>query len=443
MKIQDREIDLSFEQKIISRFIPACLIICLVFSLGLFLTRPIPHGHRYDLALKLTIELMIVWMVFSYEPHWLSRKTLIVLILIVGIGLGVYQLKTIKSDPEIIETYRSVFKDLEEGRNPYTSGQIYHRNEANQVVYQNFNYPPMELYPYWLFYRMFRVWNPQSLTLFLIILQLLAGIILILTFRRIRPFYLLAFLPLLVFSEIKTNPAMTMLSVSIFMALLFRQETRPSTLNRYLIAVVIGFGLLTKFLFIPLAGVYYFLQLDFRSWKNSLKVISEGFVSLLVAWLLMLPFGPWNVIKSTILFNLNLGERNIYTTFYPNVLSGFFYLIKKPELYPLVAVVIMVAAVLLATRLKPFSAMLLSGIAFLLVSPTPEPQYFGTMLLLALAAKMMEIYSKPDYIFSHQLFVGDNPRNSRPNTFLVSCSQCKNFYRLSFCLPEIQRSGEK
>jgi len=394
----------ELEQKIIYRFVPAVFLLCLLFSLMLFLTRPIPHGHRYDLALKLSIELFAIWLVFSFEPRRLSMKLVIALILMAGIILGCYQLKTINPDPEIIETYKSVFKDLEEGRNPYTSGRIYHRDEAGQVVYQNFNYPPMELYPYWLFYRIFRVWNQRHLTVFLISLQFLAGLVLVLTFRKIRLSYLLAFWPLLVFSEIKTNPAMTMLTVSVFIALLYHQETKPSVLNRYLTAMVIGLGLLTKFLVIPLAAAYYFLRLDFRRWKNFFQVVSEGLVSIFVALVLMLPFGPWKVIKSTILFNLNLGERNIYTTFYPNVLSGFFYLIKKPGIYPYAAVLIMIVAVLLASRLKLFSAMLLSGMAFLLVSPTPEPQYFGTMLLLAIAAKMMEIYLKPDYTYL--------PRNS-------------------------------
>jgi hypothetical protein len=402
MKEELRENLIDLERKIIVRLVPAILLICLLFSLLLFLTRPIPHGHRYDLALKLTIELFLVWAIFAYEPYWLGKKTLIALILVAGIGLGIYQLKTIKTDPEIIETYKSVFQDLEEGRNPYTSGRIYHRDEFGQGIYQNFNYPPLELYPYWFFYRLIRVWNPLSLTLFLISLQLLAGLILVLTFRKISALYLLAFLPLLVFSEIKTNPAMTMLAVSVFLALLFHQENSPSTASRYLIAVLVGLGALTKFLFIPLAFVYYFLRLDVRRWKNFLRVVSESLISVLVALALMLPFGPWNVIKSTILFNLDLGERNLYTTFYPNVLSGFFFLIKKPEIYPYAAVLIMVMAVLLATRLKLFSAMLLSGIIFLLVSPTPEPQYFGTMLLLALGAKMMEIYFKPQYAYLHK-----------------------------------------
>jgi hypothetical protein len=39
--------------------------------------------------------------------------------------------------------------------------------------------------------------------------------------------------------------------------------------------------------------------------------------------------------------------------------------------------------------------MLFIGLVFLFVSPTPEPQYFGTMLLLALGAKLWEMEDHP------------------------------------------------
>ncbi|MDY0231416.1 MAG: hypothetical protein RBR88_02920 [Candidatus Saccharicenans sp.] len=374
------------------------LLACLIFALVLFLTRPIAHGYRYDLVLKLTIELLLVWLIFSSDPGWLSKRGIIIVILIAGLALAFYQLSTINPEAEVIESYNTVFKDLEEGRNPYTSGRIYHRDESGQVVYQNFNYFPLELYPYWFFYRVFKVWNMQALSLLLISLQFLAVLIMVLTFRKIKKSYFLVFLPLIVFSEIKTTAAMTMLMLAIFVALLFAQERTPSTPKRLLLAVVIGLGLLTKFLFIPIAAVYYLQRLDFRSWKNFFQVFSEGLVSIAVALSLMVPFGLSNVIKSTILFNLNLGERNLYTTFYPNILSGVFYLIKLPELYPVAAVVIMIAVVLAVVGLPIFTGIMISIITFLLVSPTPEPQYFGTVLLLALAAKMRELYWQKEIV---------------------------------------------
>lgn len=383
------------EEKLLKYYWPAGLIICLLFSLFLFVARPLPSGHHYELALKLSLELLVVWLIYYLRPEFLNHKLILALILLAGLTLGFYQLTRPRPDPEITRTYESVFKDLEEGRNPYLNGRIYHRNGDGQIVYQNFNYPPLELYPYWLFYRLFHVWTMQSLSLFLMFIQLLAAIILVLTFRSSGHRYLLAFLPLLVFSEITTNPAMNMLLVSIFMALLYRQEKKPSTANRLLLAIVIGLGLSAKFFFIPLAATYYFWQLKLRDFKSWIQVGGQALLSLAVSWLLMLPFGPLNVINSTIFYNLNLGERNTYTTFYPNILSGFFYLIGQPQFYGPAAVLFLLLVILFSPKLSLYTAFLLSGMTFLLIAPTPEPQYFGTLLLLGLASKIIKISTRP------------------------------------------------
>lgn len=383
------------EEKLIKYYWPAGLVVCLLFSLFLFVARPLPSGHHYELALKLSLELLVIWLIYYLRPEFLNHKLILALILLAGLILGFYQLTRPRPDPEITKTYESVFKDLEEGRNPYLNGRIYHRNGDGQTVYQNFNYPPLELYPYWLFYRLFHVWNMQSLSLFLMFIQLLAAIILVLTFRGSGHRYLPAFLPVLVFSEITTNPAMNMLLVSIFMALVSRQERKPSAINRLLLAIVIGLGLSAKFFFIPVAATYYFWQLKLKDFKSWLRVGGQALLSLAVSWLLMLPFGPLNVINSTIFYNLNLGERNTYTAFYPNILSSFFYLIGQPQVYGPVAVLILFLVILSTPKLSLYTAFLLSGMTFLLVAPTPETQYFGTLLLLALASKIIKISTQP------------------------------------------------
>ncbi|MDI6845091.1 MAG: hypothetical protein QME28_03030 [Candidatus Saccharicenans sp.] len=371
------------------------LFSCLLAFL-MFIFKPIAQGHRYDLALKLSIELLAVWLVFICPARWLNKKTVLATVLLTGLALGLFQIKSLKPDREIISTYRSVFQDLEEGRNPYTSGQIYHRDASGQVVYHNFNYPPLELWPYYFFYRIFRRWNEKSLALFLMSLQLLAGLIVVLAFRKIRPFplHLLFFLPLLVFSEIKTNPGMTMLMVSLFILLLSARRKGESLALDIITASVIGLGVLTKFLFSCIAITFYLWQLYTSLKKNSQAELKQTAlmisISFLVALMAILPFGPLNVFKSTILFNLNPGERNLYTTFYPNVLSGPLYLIDKNWLYPPVAIGAFLLALWTVRKMSLFPAMLFVSTVFLLVAPTPEPQYFGTMLLLALAGNVME-----------------------------------------------------
>ncbi len=378
------------------RLITSLLLFSCLLAFLMFIFKPIAQGHRYDLALKLSIELLAVWLVFICPTRWLNKKTVLATVLLAGLALGLFQIKSLKPDREIISTYRSVFQDLEEGRNPYTSGRIYHLDASGQVAYHNFNYPPLELWPYYFFYRMFRHWNEKSLALFLMSLQLLAGLIVVLAFRKIRPFplHLLFSLPLLVFSEIKTNPAMTMLMVSLFILLLSARRKGESPALDIITASVIGLGVLTKFLFSCIAITFYLWRL-YSSWKkNSQEELRRTAlmisISFLVALMATLPFGPLNVFKSTILFNLNPGERNLYTTFYPNVLSGLIYLIEKNWLYPPIAIGAFLLALWTGRKMSLFPAMIFVSMVFLLAAPTPEPQYFGTMLLLALAGNIIE-----------------------------------------------------
>ncbi len=378
------------------KLIISLLLLSFILSLLMFIFKPITQGHRYDLALKLSLELLVVWVVFFSHPRWLGKKGVLAAVLVAGLALGLFQIKSLKPGQEIILTYRTVFQDLEEGRNPYTSGRIYHRNASGEVVYQNFNYPPLEIWPYYYFYRIFRLWDEKRLALFLIFLQGLAGLILVLTFRKNRPFplHLLCFLPLLVFSEIKTNPAMTMLMVALFTLLISIQRKSKSMRLEIITAMVIGLGMMTKFLFSCIAATYYFWLIHSSFKKDSRAELQRiAFmisISFLVALIAMQPFGPLNIIKSTVLFNLNPGVRNLYTTFYPNVLSGLLCLINKNQVYPAVATVIIFLALWISRKMSLFSAMLFVSTVFLLASPTPEPQYFGTMLLLALAGNIME-----------------------------------------------------
>ena len=99
-----------------------------------------------------------------------------------------------------------------------------------------------------------------------------------------------------------------------------------------------------------------------------------------------MPFGLVNIVRETVLFNLELGERAELTTFYPNVLSGLLEWAGASELFPVAAVGAMVVAVLLSARLAPVLAMLLTLTVFMLVAPTPEPQYLPVVILLFLAA---------------------------------------------------------
>ena len=104
----------------------------------------------------------------------------------------------------------------------------------------------------------------------------------------------------------------------------------------------------------------------------------------------MAPFGIMAVLRESFLFNAILDQRAGLTTFYPNVLSGPLQALSEGAIYPVVALLVMAGAVLIAPRLRPFPALLTAAFAFLLAAPTPEPQFLPLVLFLALAARCLE-----------------------------------------------------
>ncbi|HTI32755.1 MAG TPA: hypothetical protein VL422_03695, partial [Miltoncostaea sp.] len=114
-----------------------------------------------------------------------------------------------------------------------------------------------------------------------------------------------------------------------------------------------------------------------------------------VALALCLPFGPASVVRSTVLFNADLGDRATLTTFYPNVLSGLATWAGAERLYPVLATAVLVAAIAASRRMRPVAAMLLAVTAFLLAAPTPEPQYVPMVVLLLLGALVERERERP------------------------------------------------
>jgi len=107
---------------------------------------------------------------------------------------------------------------------------------------------------------------------------------------------------------------------------------------------------------------------------------------ILVALVVMSPFGPVNVFRQTVLFNLVLSDRAPRTTFYPNVLSGVMTWVGAPGAYSVLAVLVLALGVLVAPWMRLLPAMLCGASVLLVVSPTPEPQYVPVIVYLAFAA---------------------------------------------------------
>ncbi len=372
-------------------FVAAAFLSCILLSLLMVVLQPLPHAHFYGMALKLSSFLAGVWFVYRLEPWLVFTKGMRIFVLVTALAFGVGGFIALNPDAEIVRTYESVFQAMRNGQNPYTSGTIYHRTEFDQPVLEDFNYPPLEIYPYYLLYLATgRTWNIWILTFFKLALYALAGAIFLRTFPGIKRKFLLPFIPLFLFLEVQQNPAMALLFTALVLLAVEKGGDNPGWGSRCVIAVLFGVGLMTKFLIIPLMAAYYWHRFDPKRLWSLLEIAAEAGLALGTAVLIMAPFGVAAVFRETILFNLVLKERALYTAFYPNVLSGLFSWIGLEGLYPFAAVAALGLSVLAAPKLRLHSAMLAAVMTFLLVAPTPRAQFAPVVVYLALVGMLAD-----------------------------------------------------
>ena len=188
--------------------------------------------------------------------------------------------------------------------------------------------------------------------------------------------------------ELGTTIGMTMLVTAGVVALVLDGMRRERPWHRPVLWALFGVGLLTKFAALPLFAAWWASSAARAGHApgRRLRTAADLLVPAAVALALCLPFGPASVVRSTVLFNADLGDRAALTTFYPNVLSGLATWAGAERLYPVVATVALIGAIAASRRLRPIAAMLLATTAFLLVAPTPEPQYVPMVVRLLLAA---------------------------------------------------------
>ncbi len=366
------------------RLVPAAFVFCIAFSLAMIVFRPFPDGHLYGLSFKLSAILAGIWSVYRLQPGLVFTREMRIFVLVLGLVFLIGGFVDLNPKAEIVPHYASVFEALRSGKNPYTCGTIYHRTESDRTVLGNFNYPPMEIYPYALLDLL-----PGPLTIWVITgcklaFHSLAALIFLWTFPGIRRRYLLPFLPLFLFLQAQENPGLVLLMTALILLAVKTGGEKPRRGDRYVIAVLFGIGLMTKFLVIPLMAAYYWHKLDPKKLRSLLETAVEVGMALATSVLLMAPFGVAAVLRESVLFNLVLKERNAYTTFFPNVLSGLFSWIRLPGLYPFAGIAIFGLSVLAARRLNVFSAMLSATITFLLVSPTPRPEFIPLVIYVGL-----------------------------------------------------------
>jgi hypothetical protein len=215
-----------------------------------------------------------------------------------------------------------------------------------------------------------------------LVLQLLVLAVLRSTLPRVPLWKLAAIFPALVLLSVGTNTALTFLLFALLLKVIVARRRRPRRSHRWLLWLLFGLGLNTKFIVLPLMAAFYWHDLRLQDVRGLLRTAVDVLAALAVAALVMAPFGIVAVFRSTVMFNLVLDDRALLTTYYPNVLSALFYLLDARALYPFAAVAVLAAAVLVGRRFSLGGALLTACFAFLLVIPTPEFQYMPVLAYL-------------------------------------------------------------
>jgi hypothetical protein len=363
------------------------LIASVAVSLVMAVFRPVPGGRHYEYALILSVSLTLIWLLYTARPQKFFGRGAAAFVLAAGLILGTVNLLVIKTDSEIVRTYRTVFDALEAGKNPYTAGTIYHEIEGLGPVYGNFNYPPPEILPYYLAYRLAGTWNITVLAAAMIVIQAFAVAILFLTLPRLRPARLWPFVPMILLGEVKTTVAMTLLVTAAALWTIKKDETTPRPVYRYATAVLFGLGSMTKFLIVPLALACFWHKFDRKNLRSLGTIAVDLGIAAATVLLVMAPFGIVDVFKNTALFNIVLEDRAALTTFYPNVLSGPLAWIGWGSLFPFAAFALLILAVLAAPKLDRLTAMMVAAIVFNIVATTPEAQFLPVLVLIAVVAQ--------------------------------------------------------
>jgi hypothetical protein len=372
----------------------------------LWIVRSVPAGHSYEMAAVVTGLLLLVWFFHREGERVLGSRTLLAIFFVLGLAVGVGRALTLEHDPEITQVYRTLFATLEQGENPYAVPTIYHRTASGAARLGTFNYPPLEIAPYYLLYKVLGVWNDGVLVAALIAMQVLVCATLKWTFPSVPTARLAAFFPWFVFFEFTTNVATSFLLVALVVKAM---EAWSADRDRMLLLpVLFGLGLLTKFLTIPIFAAYYAYRIRHRGPRGLPSVARDMAIVGAVVLAGVLPFGVENVLDSTLGFNLDLAERGRLTTFTPNVLTAVLHWLGLPELYGVVAVTVLITSVVMTPTTSPYAAMLWACYAFMIAVPTPEGQFLPVILYLAVAGVLSRNHSPHGVPAAIEVRAGDS-----------------------------------
>lgn len=372
----------------------ALLAITAVISIAMLALKPFPQGQNWHSAPIITAVVIAIWLAYRWRPSWFANNPWVLgFILIAGLVVAVAQISALEPNSEVTRVYRAVFRTLDLGANPYDCNCIPHDVDGAGWRLGNFNYPPAEIWPYYLVYKALGTWNLVVFTSVLVALGLGTCAVLRFTFPNVPIAVLACYFPLLVFLGIETNSATTLVMVALAALFIRRSLSAVRARNEVLLAVVFGVGLLTKFVLIPIFAAFYWGRVRLGDLRSLVRPALGALAVVAIALVQMAPFGVVNVIRETVQFNLALETRASLATYYPNVVSGLFYWLSIEWLFPVAAVAILAISVMVAPALRTFSAILLAVTTFMFVATTPEPQYLSIVLYIALVGSLSARFS--------------------------------------------------
>ncbi|MHA1911490.1 MAG: hypothetical protein ACTSYA_07325 [Candidatus Kariarchaeaceae archaeon] len=366
-------------------------LVGLLILLLILIFKPIENA-QYD-AIPVFVYLVVFFVLWSQK--WFSSEEFfenvwVLLGFILMIIAAIFVLVTLNTDAELVHVYQSLFDALKEGSNPYKDPVIYHITGDGSISYQQFNYPPGEIVIYWLGYLILQKWNYGIIIAINLTINAIVAYFFVKNSPQLENNRKVVFVLFLLLMNVH-NSASTTLFTAMAIGFILRAKMEEKH-RRILLVLLMGFGSLTKFFILVLIAVYFWYKIiEQREWSY---FIDAGGV-LLIILVSCVPFGLLNVWNSTIAFNLELSGREEVTTYYPNLISAIFYIVKLKVIYPLV-VIILFALALIATRRKDLlDRMVIIGAISMLLFPTPEDQFIGALVGLLLIAKIDKLEPKP------------------------------------------------
>ena len=253
---------------------PAGLALCILVSVVMIVLKPIPHGHRYDLALKLSLALSVFWFLYEVKPAWTIKRGVLIFACLAGLGLGIGEISVINPRSEIVQVYDSVFSAIRDGATPTPRGRSSTTPNSRSPSSGTSTTRRWRSTPTTWPARLTGAWNSTVMTAIFIALHLLVCLIFLRTFPEVKRRYLVPFFPLFLFTEIITNSAMTFFVTALILLVVRKDQAGPRPAYRVLIAALFGVGLMTKFLIIPLMAAYYGRKIDWKKPATLLRIAS-------------------------------------------------------------------------------------------------------------------------------------------------------------------------